>query len=479
MPYCDQCEKQLPGEGDICPDCQPNRQTPQSTPQEPMHQGASPDGIATRINESIRTIEAFPIKNYSEEQFVQVSNQLNARMEQAALYQDQKQFAQRTISPEQTHLVNVIAMKTNEAEQQFGRPLGNPEIYERLGNVAQLMGHEKSATGFYEKAFTVYEHERSQTGTGNENQGAHEQSFGETVSGLFESMEGVDTSELEFTLKKTPPRPEPRAQKTTGSIVRSQTDHSNVAQSGGTIIDKRTMINIDPRKQISFSPDWLMKEGVLPSRRGFMGPRKELVCKQFPAFLRYERGKLDTILESKGLCEASPGIVPFSGIREIDGSLYLVREFVRGTPLDHYVQHPEEWAKYDFSIMAFLTIITKTCRSLKFKRGLHHGALHTRNIIYTPAKEPVMTDFGMNLIKYLVDTEHAWRAGTGTVTTDTAPDQHLAPASDIRQLGTIIARFMACQKIQKQKINTQEKNILTKLTHIQKGIASERLKTIS
>jgi len=132
-----------------------------------------------------------------------------------------------------------------------------------------------------------------------------------------------------------------------------------------------------------------MKEGVLPSRKGFMGPTDELVCRRFPAFLRYQRGKLDTILGSQGLCEASPGIVPFQGIREIDGSLYLVREFVRGTPLDHYVQHPGEWTKDGFSITTLLTILIKTFRSLTFKRGVHHGALHARNIIYAPTNEPV------------------------------------------------------------------------------------------
>jgi len=163
MSYCENCGKQTPDVAQFCRHC--GTQTKEQASISKSISSSSVTNSTLAMDGGIVTqIENLNIKGVTEQQFTQLSGQLNLILEKVGIPKEIEPEEKISITKEQKAVVEAVEEKFAEAEQQLGRPVGDPDAFIRLGNTESLTGNPKKALELYNKALKIYEHEGDENG---------------------------------------------------------------------------------------------------------------------------------------------------------------------------------------------------------------------------------------------------------------------------------------------------------------------------
>jgi hypothetical protein len=89
-------------------------------------------------SDAAQQIKNINVNDLNETQFASITNQLNTILTQMSIPIAIDKDTKLNLSRNDKTLVDLIAKKVSEADLRFGKPVGNPELYMRLGNVCFL-----------------------------------------------------------------------------------------------------------------------------------------------------------------------------------------------------------------------------------------------------------------------------------------------------------------------------------------------------
>jgi len=113
---------------------------------------------------AITQIKNLNISTMSEEQFGELSAKLNLLLENAGIPGTARLRKRDTLTLEQREIAATIKEKMIQAEEHFGRTVGDPETLIRLGNMERLTGDLETAMRFYSRALDIYQLREDQSG---------------------------------------------------------------------------------------------------------------------------------------------------------------------------------------------------------------------------------------------------------------------------------------------------------------------------
>ncbi len=394
----------------------------------------------------------------------------------------------------QHDILTSIESKYREIQKHLDDPPTHPGFEKYLSIATEITGERKGARKNQEKR-----EQKTTPSTPSRREKKKKSLLGEAILTIGD----VQDEELEFHRRSDKRDNVGLYRNIEGSIVDTDISGSNVAMPGSKMVINKTIQNTkviyaEPGEIIHLAKDWLKKDSILPSR---LDEGARYICKEIrlPMADRIqERDEFNSYLKSVGLMDSSPGIPPYSQIRNIQGSYYITREFVQGRSLEYYLDHPEKWNMsgknipkqtlhvQPFSFHSFVEILIEVCNILLHKRGLNHGSLHPRNIIYTYGRETKVTDFGIQMVKeYLTQRNPVIQP---LHTTDDVTSDERNPANieqddlkiqrDIITIGRVIQSFLNIVNTRKVKPDSSEKIIAERLTLIVKKISTDRSRTI-
>jgi len=113
---------------------------------------------------AITQIQNLNIEGMNEEQFNEISVQLNLLLERAGIPGETGPKGKFVVSDAQKTMADAVERKFAQAKHQFERPVGEPEAFLRLGNTERLTGDPGKAVELYESALAIYEHTGDEEG---------------------------------------------------------------------------------------------------------------------------------------------------------------------------------------------------------------------------------------------------------------------------------------------------------------------------
>jgi eukaryotic-like serine/threonine-protein kinase len=151
--------------------------------------------------------------------------------------------------------------------------------------------------------------------------------------------------------------------------------------------------------------------------------------------------------EAKSLARLShPNIVKVHDFGEVEGSPYLIMEYLSGGTLKEKMGKPIAWNEASRLLLPVANALAHA-----HQQGILHRDVKPANILFTSNSDPVLTDFGIAKILDIEETQTLTGSGVGIGTPEyMAPEQGLGyrvdGRADVYSLGIIFYELIAGRK---------------------------------